>query len=186
METDEKQYLDIIDEAWTELQNDIANLKFGHITESDIQCELYCRITTKLKKRKLDQYFGLMHSEVKLLGHKVDLVLLDPMGSEKVYAGIEIKQITSPDLVKEDLEKLKNLVSKNMIKVGVFLSLSNKTYGLRKKLSEQRIFEKLGLEDDKQTPEGKVNWSQIKRDERVKKAGVPQYLESLQVIVGKL
>lgn len=186
METGETQYLEIIDEAWTELQNDVANLKFGHITESDIQCELYCKITTKLKERKLDQTFGLLHSEVKLLGHKVDLILLDPMGSEKVYAGIEIKRITSPELVKEDLENLKKLINKNKIKVGVFLSVSNKTYELRKKMSEQRIFEKLGLEDDKQTPEGMVIWSQIKRDERVKKAGVQQHLDSLQVIMGKL
>jgi hypothetical protein len=119
-------YINLLKESWTELQNWAVDCRFDPKTEADIQCFLYHCLIEKLATAK-----GI-HAEYPHEEGDTDLVIDDKVFVEIVYilrSGKRTKGSwgTRTRNVKEEIEKLEALKKRRSNITGV-LAVFSKTY----------------------------------------------------------
>lgn len=165
MELKTNKWVDIVKEAWSDLIYDYRKIGersgYGHMREEDIRCFLFCKIMELLKCH--DEFLINLHADVPILDKKTIDIGLGPE-EDGWKLGVEIKRTGDAQAIKNDLEKLRNLIVSKKIEAGVFLAIAQHSANLKDEF-ERDINAEYELEERDKSDNNFVEWHCITIDE---------------------
>jgi len=150
-------YCDAIGKAYERFWKKFENGDIVFTNEQEIRCHLYAEYLQYLREK------GLPKPHHAFLDYRIDNKIIDfavLTNHEKVIA-VEIKYDPNPSGIEEDLAKLRELVDKNLVSIGIFITSALSDYKLKERLRD--ILPKFGLKENGESDLGFVEWHTFRR-----------------------
>jgi len=147
--------------AYERFLKGLENGDFVYTNEEEMRCYLFSEYIKYLQENDFPRPYHIF-VDYKVDGRKIDLVI--QIVEEKVEKVIAIEVKLDPALsgIEEDLIKLREMIEKGLAIRGIFITLAFSDYQLKKRLKEEGVFSKFGLNADGKGDRGFVQWRTIK------------------------